>query len=32
VHYHDAWLALTEPSGWREDQLNRLRAKWLMTH
>jgi uncharacterized membrane protein len=25
-HYIDAWLALTEPKGWSEEQLNRLRA------
>lgn len=25
-HYIDAWLALTEPKGWTEDRLNRLRA------
>jgi uncharacterized membrane protein len=28
IHYHDAWLVLTEPAGWREDQLARLRQKW----
>ncbi len=25
-HYIDAWLALTEPKGWADEQLNRLRA------
>lgn len=25
-HYHDAWLAMTEPAGWHEEELRRLRA------
>jgi len=25
-HYFDSWLALTEPEGWSEEELNRLRA------
>lgn len=29
VDYYDAWLALTEPSGWRVEQLHRLRARWV---
>ncbi|MBC53447.1 MAG: hypothetical protein CMQ34_06370 [Gammaproteobacteria bacterium] len=27
-HYHDAWLALTEPAGWQPEELRQLRA-WL---
>ena len=29
-HYHDAWLAMTEPAGWQEDELARLR-EWHRT-
>lgn len=27
-HYHDAWIALTEPEGWSEEELRRLREHW----
>lgn len=27
-HYIEAWLALTEPEGWSEDDLDRLRARF----
>lgn len=29
-HYHDAWLAMTEPGGWQEDELAKLR-EWHRT-
>lgn len=29
-HYLDAWLALTEPEGWSEEELERLRMRFAM--
>jgi uncharacterized membrane protein len=31
AHYLDAWVAVTEPQGWHEESLARLR-EWLNTH
>jgi len=30
AHYHDAWLALTEPDLWTEAQLDALRSFWTV--
>ena len=31
VHYLDGWIAVTEPQGWNEQSLARLR-EWLHAH
>jgi uncharacterized membrane protein len=31
AHYLDGWIAVTEPQGWNEESLGRLRA-WLNAH